>query len=59
VRHKDHASRIHNEVARKVRQTIHELGGTMQAEIVHDDTVYFCGQFLENRDRDDLKELGI
>jgi DNA-damage-inducible protein D len=29
VRNKDHASRIHNEVGRKVRQTIHELGGTM------------------------------
>jgi len=29
VRHKDHANRIHNEVGRKVRQTIHELGGTM------------------------------
>jgi DNA-damage-inducible protein D len=29
VRHKDHANRIHSEVGRKVRQTIHELGGTM------------------------------
>jgi DNA-damage-inducible protein D len=29
VRNKAHASRIHNEVARKIRQTIHELGGTM------------------------------
>ncbi len=29
VRNKDHANRIHNEVGRKVRQTIHELGGTM------------------------------
>ena len=29
VRNKAHASRIHNEVARKVHQTIHELGGTM------------------------------
>ena len=29
VRNKVHASRIRNEVARKVRQTIHELGGTM------------------------------
>ena len=29
VRHKDHADRIHNEVGRKVRRTIHELGGTM------------------------------
>jgi DNA-damage-inducible protein D len=29
VRKKAHASRIHNEVGRKVRQTIHELGGTM------------------------------
>lgn len=26
---KDHANRIHNEVGRKVRQTIRELGGTM------------------------------
>jgi DNA-damage-inducible protein D len=29
VRNKDQANRIHNEVGRKVRQTIHELGGTM------------------------------
>ena len=29
VRNKDHASRIHIEVGRKVRQTVHELGGTM------------------------------
>ncbi len=29
VRNKDHAGRIHHEVGRKVRKTIHELGGTM------------------------------
>ena len=29
VHNKDHANRIHNEVGRKVRKTIHELGGTM------------------------------
>ena len=29
VRNKDHANRIHGEVGRKVRKTIHELGGTM------------------------------
>ena len=29
VRNKDHANRIHNEVGRKVRKTIRELGGTM------------------------------
>ena len=29
VRNKVHANRIHNEVGRKVRKTIHELGGTM------------------------------
>jgi len=29
VRNKDHAGRIHNEVGRKVRRTIYELGGTM------------------------------
>ncbi|HTA29932.1 MAG TPA: hypothetical protein VK731_05585, partial [Candidatus Cybelea sp.] len=29
VHHKDHANRIHNDVGRKVRRTIHELGGTM------------------------------
>jgi DNA-damage-inducible protein D len=29
VRHKDHANRIHSDVGRKVRRTIHELGGTM------------------------------
>jgi DNA-damage-inducible protein D len=28
VRNKAHASLIHNEVGRKIRQTIHELGGT-------------------------------
>lgn len=29
VRNKDQANRIHSEVGRKVRKTIHELGGTM------------------------------
>jgi DNA-damage-inducible protein D len=29
VRNKERAGRIHNEVGRKVRKTIHELGGTM------------------------------
>jgi DNA-damage-inducible protein D len=29
VRNKVHANRIHNDVGRKVRRTIHELGGTM------------------------------
>ena len=29
ARRKDHAGRVHDEVGRKVRQTIHELGGTM------------------------------
>ncbi len=29
VRNKDQANRIHSEVGRKVRRTIHELGGTM------------------------------
>src|ERR1043165_9031258 len=29
VRNKGHANRIHHEVGRKVRKTIHELGGTM------------------------------
>jgi DNA-damage-inducible protein D len=29
VRDKDLANRIHNDVGRKVRRTIHELGGTM------------------------------
>jgi DNA-damage-inducible protein D len=29
VRNKDRANRIHNEVGRKVRKTIHELGGAM------------------------------
>ena len=29
VRHKDPANRIHHDVGRKVRKTIHELGGTM------------------------------
>ncbi len=29
VRNKVHANRLHNEVGRKVRRTIHELGGTM------------------------------
>lgn len=29
VRNKDQANRIHGEVGRKVRKTIHELGGTM------------------------------
>jgi DNA-damage-inducible protein D len=34
VRNKDHASRIHNEVGGKVRQTIHELGGAMPDNVL-------------------------
>ena len=33
VRSKDQASRIHHEVGRKVRKTIHELGGTMPEDL--------------------------
>ncbi len=33
VRSKDQANRIHDEVGRKVRKTIHELGGTMPAPL--------------------------
>jgi DNA-damage-inducible protein D len=33
VRHKSQANRIHGEVGRKVRRTIHELGGTMPEDL--------------------------
>jgi DNA-damage-inducible protein D len=33
VRQKDDANRIHHEVGRKVRKTIHELGGTMPEDL--------------------------
>ena len=32
-RNKDHANRIHNEVGRKIRGTMHELGGTMPEDL--------------------------
>ena len=35
VRSKDRASQIHKEVARKVRQTIRELGSTIAGEFTH------------------------
>lgn len=51
VRHKDHANRIHNEVGRKVRRTIHELGGTMPESLPVAESI----KKIESREKKRLK----
>ena len=51
VRNKDHAGRIHNEVGRKVRQTIHELGGTMPENLPTAESI----KKVESREKKRLK----
>ena len=51
VRNKDHASRIHNEVGRKVRKTIHELGGTMPENLPVAESI----KKVESREKKRLK----
>ena len=51
VRNKDHANRIHNEVGRKVRQTIHELGGTMPENLPVAESI----KKVESREKKRLK----
>ncbi len=51
VRNKDHAGRIHNEVGRKVRKTIHELGGTMPENLPVAESI----RKVESREKKRLK----
>jgi DNA-damage-inducible protein D len=51
VRNKDHANRIHNEVGRKVRKTIHELGGTMPENLPAAESI----KKVESREKKRLK----
>jgi len=51
VRNKDHANRIHNEVGRKVRTTIHELGGTMPENLPVAESI----KKVESREKKRLK----
>ena len=51
VRSKDAANRIHNEVGRKVRATIHELGGTMPENLPVAESI----QKVESRESKRLK----
>jgi DNA-damage-inducible protein D len=51
VRDKDHANRIHNEVGRKVRKTIHELGGTMPENLPVAESI----RKVESREKKRLK----
>jgi DNA-damage-inducible protein D len=51
VRNKDHASHIHNEVGRKVRKTIHELGGTMPENLPTAESI----KKVESREKKRLK----
>jgi DNA-damage-inducible protein D len=51
VRHKSHANRIHNEVGRKVRRTIHELGGTMPENLPVAESI----KKVESREKKRLK----
>src|SRR5882757_6502482 len=51
VRNKDHANRIHSEVGRKVRRTIHELGGTMPENLPVAESI----KKVESREKKRLK----
>jgi DNA-damage-inducible protein D len=51
VGNKDQANRIHNEVGRKVRATIHELGGTMPENLPVAESI----KKVESRDKERLK----
>ena len=51
VRNKDSANRIHNEVGRKVRKTIHELGGTMPENLPVAESI----KTVESREKKRLK----
>ena len=51
VRNKDHANRIHNEVGRKVRKTIHQLGGTMPENLPVAESI----KKVESREKKRLK----
>lgn len=51
VRNKDHAGRIHNDVGRKVRKTIHDLGGTMPENLPAAESI----KKVERREKKRLK----
>jgi len=51
VRNKEQANRIHSEVGRKVRKTIHELGGTMPENLPVAENI----KKVEGRERKRLK----
>jgi DNA-damage-inducible protein D len=51
VRNNDHANRIHNEVGRKVRKTIYELGGTMPESLPVAESI----KKVESREKKRLK----
>ena len=51
VRNKDLANRIHNEVGRKVRKTIHELGGAMPENLPVTESI----KKIESREKKRLK----
>ncbi len=51
VRNKDAANRIHHEVGRKVRKTIHELGGTMPENLPAAESI----KKVESREKKRLK----
>jgi DNA-damage-inducible protein D len=51
VRNKDQANRIHSEVGRKVRRTIHELGGTMPENLPVAESI----KKVESREKKRLK----
>ena len=53
VRRKDHANRIHDEVGRKVRRTIHELGGTMPENLPVAESI----KQVESREKKRLKTV--
>ena len=55
VRNKAHANRIHNQVGRKVRQTIHEQGGTMPENLPAAESI----KKVESREKKRLTKPGL
>jgi len=57
VRNKVHANRIHNDVGRKVRRTIHELGGTMPENLPIAESIKKVASREKRRPKDERKIL--
>jgi DNA-damage-inducible protein D len=54
---KDHANRIHNQVGKKVRQTIRELGGTMPENLPVAEDIKKVASREKKRIKEEQKQL--